>query len=178
MMMRKMMTIRWRTWRRWWRRTWRWRWWQNLPPAVLLWSIFLHYRLQGTQLDFGNRPFHFDQIFVMNSVERNSNEFLFLFSSFIPTKRGQHKLLYEHFWIWQMDPNVKTHANHKIHEMDHNEEHLGGKHMEYCDVFLIIGARTPFVTANTLKSKSEPRSHCIAWHYIAMDKKALNIAMF
>ena len=61
--------------------------------------------------------------------------------------------------------------------MDHNEEHLGGKHMEYCDVFLIIGARTPFFIANTSKSKSEPRLHYIALHYIAMDKKALNIAM-
>ena len=94
---------RWRTWRWWWwQRTWRWRWWQNLPPAVLLWSICLHHRLQGTRLDFGSRPFHFDQGFVVNSVERNSNEFLFLFGSFISTKRGQHKLC-EYFWIWQMD---------------------------------------------------------------------------
>ena len=33
---------------------------------------------------------------------------------------------------------VKTHVNHKIHEMDPNEEHLGRKHMEYCDVSLVI----------------------------------------
>ena len=95
---------RWRTWRRWWRKTWQWRWWQNLPPAVLLWSICLHHRLQGTRLDFGSRPFHFDQGFVVNLVERNSKEFLFLFGSFISTKRGKHILLCEHFWIWQMNP--------------------------------------------------------------------------
>ena len=47
------------------------------------------------------------------------------FGSFVSTKRGQHKLLCEHFWMWQMNPLCKTHVNHKIHEMDHNEENLG-----------------------------------------------------
>ena len=79
----------------------------------------------------------------MNSVERNANECLFQLANLSQQKEGNINYFAYTFEFDRWTFYVKTHVNHKIHEMDHNEEHLGRKHMEYCNVSLVIGATKP-----------------------------------